>query len=235
MIQVTSFLRWVVGFTLGTLILLFITLAAVLFPPSIYNKPACALLRLLVRIMGGRVTVEGREHIETTQVYLFMANHVSLFDVPILGGYIPIYARGLEAAEQFNYPVLGWFLRAVGNIPIARKNPRASWASMQHAVEDLKKGKSIIILPEGTRTRTGHLSPFKKMPFQFAKMAGVPIIPIGMSGLYRFKRRSSWLLHPGPIKVKFGPPISVADIESHTPEWLQQKVREAIESLIEFQ
>jgi 1-acyl-sn-glycerol-3-phosphate acyltransferase len=234
MIQVTSFIRWVVGFTLGTFILLFITLAAVIFPVSVYNKPACALLRVLVRVMGGRVTVEGAEHIDRSQVYLFMANHVSLFDVPILGGYIPIYARGLEAAEQFNYPVLGWFLRAVGNIPIARKNPRASWASMQHAVEELKKGKSIIILPEGTRTLTGHLSPFKKMPFQFAKMAGVPIIPIGLSGLYSFKRRSSWLLHPGPIKVKFGAPVTTADIERHTAESLQHTVRESIQSLIEF-
>lgn len=234
MIQVTSFIRWVVGFTLGTFILLFITLAAVIFPVSVYNKPACALLRVLVRVMGGRVTVEGAEHIDQSQVYLFMANHVSLFDVPILGGYIPIYARGLEAAEQFNYPVLGWFLRAVGNIPIARKNPRASWASMQHAVEELKKGKSIIILPEGTRTLNGQLSPFKKMPFQFAKMAGVPIIPIGLSGLYSFKRRTSWLLHPGSIKVKFGTPVTTADIENQTAESLQRSVREAIQSLIEF-
>jgi 1-acyl-sn-glycerol-3-phosphate acyltransferase len=234
MIYITSALRWLVGLPLTVLVLLLITISAVLLPPGLYNNPGRALLRWLVRLYGGRVVVQGLENLDPQAGYLFMSNHVSLFDVPVLGGVLPNYTRGLEAAEQFNYPVLGWFLRAIGNIPISRKNARASWASMQRAAEEISKGTSIIILPEGTRTRTGELGPFKKMPFRLAKMAKAPIVAIGMSGLYHFKRRASWLLRPGLIKVRIGRPIPIQEISRFELEELCQLVRDRISELIEY-
>lgn len=234
MIPITSAVRWLIGLPLTVLALLLITLMALLLPKHVYNPPSRALLRWLVRLYGGRVIVQGLENLDPKTGYLFMSNHVSLFDVPVLGGHIPNYTRGLEAAEQFHYPVLGWFLRAIGNIPISRKSARASWLSMQRASQEIKKGTSIILLPEGTRTRTGELGSFKKMPFHFAKMAQVPLVPIGMSGLFRFKCRTSWLLRPGVIKLSIGRPITVQEIAEQDVEGLRELVRKRISALIEF-
>jgi len=233
MIYVTSALRWLIGLPLAALALLSITLMAMVLPIKIYNRPGRALLRGLVWLFGGRVCVEGLEQVDPARGYLFMSNHVSLFDIPVLGGYIPNLARGLQAAEQFNWPIVGWFLRAIGNIPISRENARASWASMQKAAQIIKNGTSVILLPEGTRTRTGKLSEFKKMPFHFAKMAEVPIVPIGLSGLYQFKNRGSWLVRPGLIKVRFGRPIPVEQIADCKVDELRLLVRERISEMIE--
>jgi len=234
MIHITSALRWMIGLPVAMLALLMITLMAIVLPKRIYNPPGRALLRGLVRLFGGKVLVQGLENLDPRQGYLFMANHVSLFDIPVLGGHIPHYTRGLQAAEQFDWPVVGWFIRSIGNIPISRKNIRASWASMKRAAEAIRQGTSIIVLPEGTRTRTGELGTFKKMPFQLAKMAQVPVVPIGLSGLYRFKRCSSWLLRPGIIKLRIGQPIPVEEIEGYDVEGLRRLMRERIKELIEF-
>jgi 1-acyl-sn-glycerol-3-phosphate acyltransferase len=97
----------------------------------------------------------------------------------------------------------------------------------------LKKGKSIVILPEGHRTLDGNLGPFKKLPFHLAKQAAVPVIPIGLSGLFELKHKGSWLIRPRPIKIKFGQPISPGKIQTLTTEELRDLVREKILALIE--
>lgn len=225
---------WTYGLIITIPVLLFITLLALLFPPRIYNDLGRALLRFLVWLYGGRVRVEGLERLDRSKTYLFMPNHVSLFDVPLVGGYLPFFARGVEAAEQFKWPLIGWFVRSIGNIPIERSSAHASWASLERAAEDIRAGKSIIIMPEGTRTRTGALGPFKKLPFRLAQMAGVDIVPIGTSGLYRFKSRVSWIVRPGPILLKVGAPLPYDEIKSKSVEEVTALVREKIAELIEY-
>jgi 1-acyl-sn-glycerol-3-phosphate acyltransferase len=213
---------------------LFITLLAVFFSPQKYNDLGRALLRFLVRIYGGRVQVQGLELLDRNKTYIFMPNHVSLFDVPLLGGYLPFVARGVEAAEQFRWPVIGWFARSIGNIPIERSSAHASWASLQRAALEIQGGKSIIIMPEGTRTRTGQMGMFKKLPFRLAQIAGVDIVPIGTSGLFRFKSRVSWVVRPGPILMKVGLPIPFDTFKSMTLEDLSGMVCDRINKLVEY-
>jgi 1-acyl-sn-glycerol-3-phosphate acyltransferase len=229
-----SILLWIFGLAIGIPALLIIIIMASVLPVRYYNTPGRALLRLIIRAFGGRVTVEGLEHIDPQKTYLFMPNHVSLFDVPLVGGYIPNYARGVEAAEQFNWPLIGWFIRSIGNIPIDRSSVHASWSSLEKAAEQIRNGKSIIIMPEGTRTRSGAMSDLKKLPFRLAQIAGVDIVPIGFSGLYRFKPRHSWIIKPGPIKLKIGEPIPYEQVKALALPELSAMVRERIEQLIEF-
>jgi 1-acyl-sn-glycerol-3-phosphate acyltransferase len=231
---ILSAIIWFYGLILFAIILLIITLLACIFPPRTYTDFARFLLRFLVRAFGGRFEVEGLENFDHMTTYLFMPNHVSMFDIPLVGGCIPNFARGVEAAEQFKWPLFGWFITKIGNIPIERKSAHASMRSFKKAAEAMEKGTSIIVMPEGTRTRTGKLQNFKTLPFHLAKVAKADIVPIGTSGLFRFKPRTSWVVRPGPIKIKFGKPILYRKTKNLTLEQLRDLVRDEIQSLIEF-
>jgi 1-acyl-sn-glycerol-3-phosphate acyltransferase len=223
---------WFVG-GLYFLLLLFICIICSFFIPQRILDPFIKnSLKLLFKILFIKVRSEGAENIEKDKTYLFMSNHQSLFDIPLLEAYIPTFVRGVEALRQFKWPVYGWAIRRVGNIPIDRKNILASIKSMKITEKALKKGKSIIILPEGHRTMDGNLGPFKKLPFHLAKQAGVPVIPIGLSGLFEVKHKGSWLVRPRPIRITFGQPILLEKIQSLSTEELRDYVRGKIQGLI---
>jgi 1-acyl-sn-glycerol-3-phosphate acyltransferase len=224
---------WIVGI-LYFLCLCFITIILTFFlKPKTFDPFLKMCFKLLFKIIFVKVNVEGVENVAPNQTYLFMSNHVSLFDIPLLGAYIPIFVRGVEAMRQFKWPVYGWAIRRLGNIPIDRTNIHASIRSMKKTEQILKSGISIAILPEGHRTVNGQLSPFKKLPFHLAKQAKVPIIPIGLSGLFQLKSRESSLIRPGPISIRFGKPISPETIENLSKEDLNALIYDQISALID--
>lgn len=223
---------WIVG-GLYFLFLLFVCIVLSFFIRQKTLDPYIKRsLKVLFKILSIRVLSEGTENVEQNKTYLFMSNHESLFDIPLLEAYVPTFVRGVEALRQFKWPVYGWAIRRMGNIPIDRKNIHSSIKSMKLTEKILKKGKSIIILPEGHRTLDGNLGPFKKLPFHLAKQAGVPIIPIGLSGLFELKHKGSWLIQPRPVKIKFGQPISPDKIHSLSTEELRDYIRNEIQDLI---
>ena len=190
-------------------------------------------LKWFFKILFIKVRSEGSENIQTNKNYLFMSNHESLFDIPLLEAYIPTFVRGVEALRQFKWPLYGWLIRRMGNIPINRKNIHASIRSMKQTENVLKEGQSIVILPEGHRTLDGELRPFMKLPFHLAKRAGVPIVPIGLSGLFQLKSKYSWIIQPRAITIKFGRPIEPEEMRSFSTEELRDHVRGKILDLIE--
>jgi len=189
-------------------------------------------LKLLFKVMFIKVKVEGNTNIDNSKTYLFMSNHVSLFDVPLLKAYIPIYFKGVEAHHQFKWPFYGWLITRLEAIPIERENIYSSMRSINKVNKLLEKGTSIAILPEGTRTLTGEMQPFKKMPFMLAKKAGVDIIPIGLSGLFKLKPKGSWHITPSTITINFGDEITVKEVNDSTLEELRNKIYERIKSLV---
>lgn len=223
---------WIIG-GLYFLSLCFLTLALSFFMSSKTFDPLLKfLLRGLFKIIFVKVRVKGLENVQVGKNYLFMANHSSLFDIPLLEGYIPTFVRGVEALRQFKWPVYGWVIRRLGNIPIDRKNIHASIRSIKKAETFLQNGRSIVLLPEGHRTRNGKLQAFKKLPFHLAKQAGVPILPAGLSGLFELKNTGSWKIHPGPIQIQFGSPISPDTIQSLSIEELRDCTHKEIDKLI---
>lgn len=230
---ILSLYLWIIG-SVYFFALCIITLPLTfIIPPKMLDSWIKASFKLLFKLLLTRVEVIGADKIDPEKIYLFMANHVSLFDVPLLGGYIPTFVRGVEAKSHFNWPFYGWGLRRLGHIPIDRKNIHASIRSIRKTESLLQTGKSIVILPEGHRTRDGKLLPFKKLPFFLAKEADIPILPMGLSGLYRLKRRGSWLIRPTTIMVKFGDVIPVEKVRSLSAVELRDLTRKKIESLIE--
>ena len=228
-----SFYVW----TAGGLYFVFLCFVAIFLTfflkPKTFDPFLKKSLKLLFKIIFVKVRVEGEENVASDQTCLFMANHVSLFDIPLLAAYIPTFVRGVEALRQFKWPVYGWAIRRLGNIPIDRKNIHASIRSIKKTEQVLKKGKSIVILPEGHRTLDGRLRPFKKLPFFLAKQAGVPIIPIGLSGLFQLKNKGSWVIRPRPITIRFGKPVSPEAVEKLSKEELNSLIRDQISALID--
>jgi 1-acyl-sn-glycerol-3-phosphate acyltransferase len=231
--HLVSLYIWLVGglyFLCFCFIILFLTL---FLKPKTFNPFLRKCLKLMMKIIFVKVYVEGEEKVIPNRTYLFMANHSSLFDLPVLAAYIPTSFRGVEASRQFKWPVYGWVIKRLGNIPIDRKNIYASIRSIKKTEETLKNGTSIVILPEGHRTPDGRLRPFKKLPFHLAKQAKVPVIPIGLSGLFQLKNKGSWLIRPGTVTVRFGQPVSPEEIEKLSKEELNVHIYNQISALID--
>jgi 1-acyl-sn-glycerol-3-phosphate acyltransferase len=211
-----SIYAWTIG-GLYFILLCLITICLTFFlKPRTIDPWLKKSLRFLFKILFIKVQSEGSEKIESNTNYLFMSNHSSLFDIPLLEAYIPTYVRAVEALRQFKWPLYGWA------ITIMKKTEKI-----------LKKGKSIVILPEGHRTLDGNLGQFKKLPFYLAKQAGVPVIPIGLSGLFQLKHKGSWLVRPRPVKIHFGQPVSPEKIQSLSTEELRDSIRGEIQNLID--
>jgi len=228
-----SFYVWIVG-GLYFVCLCFITIFLTFFlKPETIDPFLKISFKLLFKIIFVKVRVEGEENVLPNQTYLFMSNHVSLFDIPLLAAYIPIFVRAVEALRQFKWPVYGWAIRRLGNIPIDRKNIHASIRSIKKTEQVLRNGTSIAILPEGHRTLDGKLRPFKKLPFHLAKQARVPIIPIGLSGLFQLKSRDSYVIRPRPITIRFGKPVTPDTIEKLSKEELNSFIHDQISALID--
>jgi len=189
-------------------------------------------LHFFLKALFIKVEVSGLENIDPNKTYVFMANHVSMYDIPLLLGSIPVDFYGIQAAHHFKVPIFGHVLKAYGNIPIDRSNARASYRTIQGAVEHLKSGKNIMILPEGTRSRKPTMGPFKKLPFVMVKRAEVNILPFAFSGLWAINNTTSKMIRPGRVHVHFGEAISDEVVKNSTEEELMKLTRERIQSYI---
>ena len=162
-----------------------------------------------------------------------MSNHVNIFDVFLLYGYIPNFARGVELDTHFKWPVWGKVTTRFGNIPISQKHFQSALNSLNKAEQAIQNGTSIIILPEGHRTRDGKLLPFMRGPFMMAKKAKADIVTSAMIGAYKIKRVKHWLVRPGIAKFVFGDIIAYEFYKDLSTHELKDLVREKIQKLID--
>jgi 1-acyl-sn-glycerol-3-phosphate acyltransferase len=224
---------WITGIIYVTFFLLFILVCTYIFPEKVYDPLLKKMLRFLFILIGTKVEVEGQQYVTPGKTYLFMANHVSLLDPPLLGGFIPGTVRGLEAHVHFSWPLYGFVMKRLGNIPVDRESVHKSVNSFRKVQNLLESGRSMIILPEGHRTPDGRIRPFKKLPFAMAKQTNSGIIPVGLSGLYNLNRKGSWIISPSRIKISFGPEITNDQIASLSIPELRDHVQNEIARLVE--
>ena len=167
------------------------------------------------------------------QPYLYLFNHVSMFDQFMIGAYVGHYITAIGAQEVFGYPIFGQLLKLYGGIPIKRTHLKSALKSLSLVEEAINNGTSFIIAPEGTRTLNGELNTFKKGPFHLAKNTGVTIVPIALIGGLEAKRKDNWRLKPGVLTTRFGEPIKVEEYGDLEVEEISELVRSRIETLIE--
>ena len=148
---------------------------------------ACARwwCRLVAWTIFARIRVHGVEHVKPGQPYVYMANHSSLVDTPALFAYLPYPFWIMAKRGLFWVPFMGWHLWTAGHFPVDRKDPRRTALSIRRVIEEVKRGKSLAVFPEGTRTRDGQLQEFKAGSFKIAVKAGVPIVPVSIRGAFQ--------------------------------------------------
>jgi 1-acyl-sn-glycerol-3-phosphate acyltransferase len=160
---------------------------------------------------------------------IFASNHESVLDIWVLFVVVQRSFRFIAKQELFRMPVFGWYMRIGGHIPVDRSNHQRAVASLARAGDTVRAGTSIVVFPEGTRSRTGRIQPFKKGPFVVAKQAGVPIVPIAISGSGAVTPSKHIEVHPAPIRVAVGDPVDPSGFPSK--EALLEEVRRRIVEL----
>ena len=182
------------------------------------------------KMAGAKITVVGRENVKPGRRYIFMSNHVSNLDPPIVIPLTPGRTSVLVKKELFRVPVLGTAMKLAHLVPVDRSNREAAIASIQKAIDVLNSGLHMTVFPEGTRSADGHLRKLKKGPFYLAEDSGVPVIPVTIRGTYEMWPKHRFVIQPGPVTLTFHPPITAA--EAGGREALMQAVTAAIESAL---
>lgn len=189
-------------------------------PWSILSRNVDMLYRIVVhgvvpwgvRAAGIRVTVTGREQVPPGVSCIFLANHVSNLDPPVLFPQLPGMAVAMLKKELMRIPLLGAGMRLAGFVPVERGNRRESaQASVAEAAKALRSGRHMLIFPEGTRSPDGRLQPFKRGPFYLAMETGAPIVPVILSGTQTMMRKGSAAIMPGVARVQFLAPMQPQD------------------------
>jgi 1-acyl-sn-glycerol-3-phosphate acyltransferase len=189
--------------------------------------------RMGIKLAGIKLNIKGRSHVDPLKAYLFLANHQGNCDPPALLLAIPQNVKFMVKKELNKVPVLNIAMRLGGFVFIDRKDRPSALQGMNQAVAQMQRGDSFLVFPEGTRTRSGKMGPFKKGPFLMALQAGVSILPITISGSYQVMPPTEFRLTPGTITVTFHPKIETRGLSPSSREALMQEVRRTIRSELE--
>jgi 1-acyl-sn-glycerol-3-phosphate acyltransferase len=190
---------------------------------------------LILATTGVRVTVTGLERLNPTDTYVFAANHQSIYDIPVLFASLPYQLRIIAKQSLGNFPFLGWHLRRTGHMLVDRRRPDPMrifrWANTLTT-----KGLSLLIFPEGTRSRDGRVGPFKGGPFYSAVQAGLPIVPISVIGSRHVMRKGQLTTKPGNVTLVVHDPIptvAAAEPDVRQVRALAARVREVVRPAVD--
>ncbi len=181
-----------------------------------------------VRLSGVRIKTVGLEKLDVSRTYIFMSNHVSNLDPPLMLPLIPRRTSVMAKKELFDIPLLGKTMRLGSLVPVDRKNRDAGISAVRAAADVIRQGINMTIYVEGGRSFDGKLIPFKKGPFYLAVECNVPVVPVTVVGTRHAMPKGRFSIKPGDVKVIFHDPIEPQDFVDR--DALKMKVREAINS-----
>jgi len=183
-----------------------------------------------VRVAGIKVRLVGLDRLDPAATYIFMSNHVSNLDPPILVPVIPRRTSVLVKKELFRVPILGRAMRLASLVPVDRSNRDAAVASLRAAADVLGRGIPMTIFVEGTRSFDGRLLPFKKGPFYLATESGVPVVPVTIVGTHYILPKRRFSIRGGGATVVFHPPLDPKQFSDR--DALLSAVHDSIESAL---
>lgn len=181
----------------------------------------------ILMIAGVKVRTIGREKLDRNKSYIFVSNHQSYFDIPVLMHSIPNNVRFIYKDTLSKIPILGWGMYLGQYIPINRENVREAMKSLKRAAEKISRGISVAIFPEGTRSADGSLGEFKRGAFVLADEAKTELVPTAIEGSYSIMSKGRFRINPGKVIVRFGNPV-----EYVKDKGLADRIRNEIENLL---
>ena len=201
--------------------------------PRFYDQIPRWWARWILWATGARVEVTGLENLSRERAQIIVANHVSWYDVLALAAYTPKRYRFVAKKELARIPLWGHAWVAAGHISVDRTDNQRAVASLDQAGRTiLEDNSSVIIFPEGTRSRTGELQSFKKGAFVLALHNGIDIVPTGLQGTHHILARDSWRIRSGRIIVRFGRPVSPGAYDIRQRDELIARVRSDVAALL---
>ncbi|HSO76709.1 MAG TPA: lysophospholipid acyltransferase family protein [Blastocatellia bacterium] len=195
-------------------------------------SPVRFFVRLGLALVSVRVEVNGLERLDPNQTYIFTPNHQSLIEVPLFVTYLGRNPAYLGKKEIFKYPIFGYGIGLIGVVPVDRSNSPAAVESAKLATENLRRGKSYVVYPEGTRSKDGRLLPFKKGAFMMAIDAGVPLVPITISGATKIMPKGQVKVFPSTVRITIHEPISTSGYSKENVVELMENTRAKIFSAL---
>jgi 1-acyl-sn-glycerol-3-phosphate acyltransferase len=200
-------------------------------PGGVYDECARRWSKAMLRAAGIDARLVDWDKVPPNAPVVYVSNHQSWFDIFLLAGLIPTQVRFVSKIELAKVPILGRAMKAAGHIFIDRENRQKAFGAYDEAAKAIRLGLSAVLFPEGTRSRTGELQPFKKGPFVLAIAAQVPVVPVYCSGTFTLLPKGTVRITPHPVAAIFGDPISTAGMTYDDRERLMQVTRAAIEEL----
>jgi len=191
------------------------------------------MMRVGRRILGIDIEVAGLERLDRGTPYVFMSNHLSFLDGPLLVTVLDRPVRVIVKRFVFRIPVLGLGMRFAGYVPLDKEGAGAGRKSIDRAARSIReRGYSFLIFPEGTRSWDGKMLPFRRGGFFLAIESGTDILPVTVKGTYELMPRGERLIRKGTVKIVFHEPIAVAGQTQQTMPQLIEKVRSAVSSAL---
>ena len=185
---------------------------------------------MILKTSGIRVRVEGLENVTPNATAIYCVNHQSAMDIPVLFANLPVQFRFVAKRSLFNMPFMGWHLRRSGHIPVDRDRPREAMKSMKQVAKEIREGKSVLLFPEGHRSRDGKLLPFKAGSFYIAILAGVPIVPITINGTPNVLKPDTYHVRAGQTEMIVHPAVFTEGLSLKDAEKISEQVKGIIAS-----
>lgn len=210
--------RTIVALTVAALLTVLLGTPAVIASLLVPGSDATMRLgrlwsRAILAAAGVRARYEGLEYAAGPGPRVFLPNHQSILDIFVLVSVLPPATRFVAKRSLFWIPFFGWSLKVSGFIPIERGAARRAYESLERAAATIRDGRPVVLFPEGTRSPDGRLGPFKRGAFLVALRAGVPVVPVAISGTGRALRPGTLRLRPGPVRALFAPPLDPSRYE----------------------
>jgi 1-acyl-sn-glycerol-3-phosphate acyltransferase len=241
MSKILQFFRALAMLIVVPLLTLLISLLAILWivvlrlPTDTVHKMVRWWGKAICVTAGIKVRVEGAENCRDEQPCIFASNHQSQTDIPALQGYFLANFRWLAKKELFQVPIWGTAMRRAGYIPVDRSHGRQAMKSLDEAARRIAEGTSVLIFPEGTRSKDGTLLPFKAGALLLAIKAGVPLVPVAISGSRHVLPKGKLLIRPGTITIRMGKPIETAGYTPRQKNELAEVLRNEVKKLLEVE
>jgi 1-acyl-sn-glycerol-3-phosphate acyltransferase len=233
-LAVRSTLLWAVSGIHFAVVGTLLVVLGIFIDPRKNDWPQRAFFRNILRFVGVKFEVRRAPGFDPKRTSMFICNHVNIFDPFVVYSAIPQFVRGFELESHFKVPVYGWLMGRFGNIPVPDAPSREGLERMnQKAKAALDSGISLVAFAEGSRTRHGHVQPFKKGIFSLAQKFGVPIVPMSIVGSYQFFQTGHWMLHPGKITVYLHDTIDTSQSGRNGVDELRRRVQEIVSAPIE--